>query len=57
MLRRMDDPNKFLVADTVNLAPCHVQEPSKKSSKIWVYVRDFVNDEKLRVQPCNVLDS
>ena len=53
----MDDPNKFLVADTVNLAPCHVQEPSKKSSKIWVYVRDFVNDEKLRVQPCNVLDS
>ncbi|CAE7941153.1 unnamed protein product [Symbiodinium sp. KB8] len=58
MLRRLDDQNKFLAANTVNLAPCHGQEPSKKSSKVWVYVRDFVNDEaKVRVQPCTLLDS
>ena len=56
MLRRLDDQNKFLAANTVNLAPCRGQEPSKKSSLVWVYVRDFVNDEaKFRMQPGNVL--
>ncbi|CAE7866671.1 unnamed protein product [Symbiodinium microadriaticum] len=45
MLRRLDDQNQFLAANTVNLAPCRGQEPSKKSSLVWVYVRDFVNDE------------
>ena len=48
----------FNMAPTGNQAPCHGQEPSKKSSKVWVYVRDFVNDEaKVRVQPCTLLDS
>ncbi|CAE7866675.1 unnamed protein product [Symbiodinium microadriaticum] len=56
MLRRLDDQNKFLAANTVNLAPCRGQESSKKSSLVWVYVRDFVNDEaKFRMQPGNVL--
>ena len=54
MLRRLDDQNKFLAANTVNLAPCRGQESSKKSSLVWVYVRDFVNDEaKFRMQPGN----
>jgi len=56
MLRRLDDQNKFLAANTVNLAPCRGQESSKKSSLVWVYVRDFVNDEaKFRMQPGNAL--
>ena len=56
MLRRLDDQNKFLAANTVSLAPCRGQEPSKKSSLVWVYVRDFVNDEaKFRMQPGNAL--
>ena len=56
MLRRLDDQNKFLAENAVNLAPCRGQESSKKSSLVWIYVRDFVNDEaKFRMQPGIVL--
>ena len=56
MLRRLDDQNKFLAANTVNLAQCRGQESSRKSSLVWVYVRDFVNDEaKFRMQPGNYI--
>ena len=41
MLRRLDDQNKFLAADTVHLAACRGQESSKKSSLVWVYVPRF----------------